>query len=71
MFGCLTLGTARQWHQATTHTLVAREHRLDLRRAPLLMGILNATPDSFSDGGRPDMGSTRADGLELLAAAPT
>ena len=24
----------------------------DLRRSPVLMGILNVTPDSFSDGGR-------------------
>jgi dihydropteroate synthase len=28
---------------------------------PLVMGILNVTPDSFSDGGRyPDMGSVLA-----------
>lgn len=31
--------------------LVAGRHRLDLSR-PLVMGILNVTPDSFSDGGR-------------------
>src|SRR5690242_9221511 len=24
----------------------------DVRRAPLVMGVLNVTPDSFSDGGR-------------------
>ncbi len=29
---------------------LARDGRLDIRR-PLVMGILNATPDSFSDGG--------------------
>ncbi len=31
--------------------LIGRNCRLDLRR-PLIMGILNVTPDSFSDGGR-------------------
>jgi dihydropteroate synthase len=30
--------------------LRARERRLELGGRPLLMGILNATPDSFSDG---------------------
>jgi dihydropteroate synthase len=30
--------------------LRAREHRLELGGRPLLMGILNSTPDSFSDG---------------------
>lgn len=29
-----------------------RERRLDLSARPLVMGILNVTPDSFSDGGR-------------------
>lgn len=29
-----------------------RTRRLDFPRRPLLMGILNVTPDSFSDGGR-------------------
>jgi dihydropteroate synthase len=53
---------------ATTHSLVAREHRFDLRRAPLVMGILNATPDSFSDpGATPSMESGVARGLDLLA----
>ncbi|KIH77099.1 Dihydropteroate synthase [Geoalkalibacter ferrihydriticus] len=32
-------------------SLVGRSCRLDLRR-PCIMGILNVTPDSFSDGGR-------------------
>jgi dihydropteroate synthase len=32
----------------------AREHNFELGGRPLLMGILNATPDSFSDGGRYD-----------------
>ncbi|MGH2978369.1 MAG: dihydropteroate synthase [Solirubrobacterales bacterium] len=38
-------------HKATTHALAARDHRLELSGAPLVMGILNATPDSFSDPG--------------------
>jgi dihydropteroate synthase len=37
--------------QATTHTLAARDRRLDLGAAALVMGILNATPDSFSEPG--------------------
>lgn len=32
----------------------AGNHRLDLERRGLIMGILNVTPDSFSDGGRFD-----------------
>jgi dihydropteroate synthase len=37
-------------HRATSWQL--RTRRLDFPRRPLLMGILNVTPDSFSDGGR-------------------
>ncbi len=29
-----------------------REHRFDLAARPLVMGIVNVTPDSFSDGGK-------------------
>src|SRR5689334_216474 len=44
-------------------TLAAKGHTLDLSR-PLVMGILNATPDSFSDGGlHPDL---EARGRELI-----
>jgi dihydropteroate synthase len=32
--------------------LKARKHRFDLSKRPLIMGVLNITPDSFSDGGR-------------------
>lgn len=32
-------------------TFRARGRKLELRRRPLVMGILNVTPDSFSDGG--------------------
>jgi len=28
------------------------KHTLEFRRSPLVMGVLNVTPDSFSDGGR-------------------
>ncbi len=48
-------------------TLFARGRTLDLRR-PLIVGILNATPDSFYDGGRyfsPDAAIARAD--EMVA----
>ena len=49
------------------HELSARGRRLDLGR-PLVMGILNATPDSFSDGGlHPDLESRVERGLELIA----
>jgi dihydropteroate synthase len=33
------------------HRLRAREHTLELGRRPWLMGIVNASPDSFSDAG--------------------
>jgi dihydropteroate synthase len=33
-------------------TLRIGKHSLSLRRAPLVMGVLNVTPDSFSDGGK-------------------
>ena len=47
--------------------LLAKEHTLDLSR-PLVMGILNATPDSFSDGGlHPDLDARVARGRELIA----
>ncbi|MDO3381195.1 dihydropteroate synthase [Gilvimarinus algae] len=44
-------------------TLAAAAHSLDLSR-PLVMGILNTTPDSFSDGGN----CYRADTLDLSLA---
>jgi dihydropteroate synthase len=49
------------------HTLVARDHRFDLGDAPLVMGILNATPDSFSDpGAGGDLEGRVRRGLRLL-----
>jgi len=45
-----------------------RGHRLDLARRPLVMGILNVTPDSFSDGARfLDPAAAVAHGLKLAA----
>jgi dihydropteroate synthase len=47
--------------------LLAKGLTLDLSE-PLVMGILNATPDSFSDGGlHPDLGSRVDRGRELIA----
>ncbi len=34
------------------HSIDCRGHRLSLDGRPLVMGILNCTPDSFADGGR-------------------
>ncbi len=36
----------------TIETLQAGKYRLPLKRRTLVMGIINVTPDSFSDGGR-------------------
>ncbi len=48
--------------------LRAREHRLELGGRMLLMGILNATPDSFSDGSDAGVEERIARGRALLAA---
>jgi dihydropteroate synthase len=48
--------------------LRAREHRLELGGRPLLMGILNATPDSFSDGDDAALAERIARGRALRAA---
>jgi dihydropteroate synthase len=51
---------------ARAQELRTRGRRLDVSR-PLVMGILNATPDSFSDGGRhPDVESRVERGLTLI-----
>ena len=51
---------ARPWH--------AGPHRLTPPGRPLVMGILNATPDSFSDGGRHlDPDAAAAAGAEMAA----
>jgi dihydropteroate synthase len=43
-FGTISQSRAAAWR--------IRTRRLDIQRRPLLMGIVNVTPDSFSDGGR-------------------
>ena len=49
--------------------LRAGERRLELGGRPLLMGILNATPDSFSDGrGEEPLAVRLARGRALVAA---
>lgn len=47
--------------------LVTRHGRVDMRGRTAVMGILNVTPDSFSDGGRyPDVESAVARGVEMV-----
>ncbi|MDN0077048.1 dihydropteroate synthase [Crenobacter sp. SG2303] len=48
-------------------TLLCGRYRLDLSR-PLVMGILNVTPDSFSDGGRYDRLETALRHAEQMVA---
>jgi dihydropteroate synthase len=53
-------GRARGWRLRTC--------TLELSRRPLLMGIVNVTPDSFSDGGQfLDAGAAVAHALQLVA----
>jgi len=48
--------------------LKARGHLIPLDAAPLIMGVLNVTPDSFSDGGRYlDPGAAVAHAVEMQA----
>lgn len=55
-------------HPRTCHRLEWGRHRIDLGRRTGIMGIVNVTPDSFSDGGR-FLGRTEAvdQGLRLAA----
>jgi len=54
------LEPARQWR--------LRARTLEFPRRPLVMGIVNVTPDSFSDGGRfIDAGAAVAHALQLVA----
>ena len=51
------------------HTVAAAGRTLALGERPLLMGVVNATPDSFSDAGAyPDRDARMARARELLAA---
>ena len=43
---------ARNARRHTPRTLAAGKHQLEFGKRTLIMGILNITPDSFSDGGR-------------------
>ena len=51
---------------ATDAVLAMRHGQVDLRGRTAVMGVLNVTPDSFSDGGRyPDVESAVARGVEM------
>lgn len=54
---------------APPRILTAAGRRLDLGARPLLMGIVNATPDSFSDGGATRTLEQRVDLARSLLAA--
>src|ERR1039458_7528957 len=54
---------------APSHHLRAGDRGLELGARPWLMGVVNASPDSFSDGGRrPTLDSRVALARELLGA---
>src|SRR5690242_16206991 len=54
---------------AAVMVLRLRDYTFELGDRPLLMGIVNATPDSFSDAGdHPNLEARVAHGVELLAA---
>jgi dihydropteroate synthase len=55
--------------RAPAYTLKAGAHTLALGERPLLMGIVNASPDSFSDGGRHSTRDAQAQLAEELLAA--
>jgi len=55
--------------RAPTYTLKAGAHTLALGERPQLMGIVNASPDSFSDGGRHSTLDAQAQLAEELLAA--
>jgi dihydropteroate synthase len=65
-------GRPADWHRPFPRRANAwqlRNRRLELPARPLLMGILNVTPDSFSDGGRfHDTDAAVERGLALAAA---
>ncbi len=52
--GCLLHKTLDRIHTKTAQGLTLGEYSLPLGTRTLIMGILNVTPDSFSDGGRFD-----------------
>ena len=59
-------GTIEQYKEEKGGLLDCRGRVLDLSRRPHIMGVLNVTPDSFSDGGRyldPQLALRRAEQL--------
>jgi dihydropteroate synthase len=54
-------------HTAPVTVLRARDRVLDLSERPLIMGILNASPDSFSDPGEATLDERVARAEQLLA----
>ena len=53
---------------ASSYVIESPGLTLDLSKGPLLMGVLNVTPDSFSDGGEHFEVATAVDrGLEMIA----
>ena len=63
-----TRPTSSQSAGAPERSLRARGRRLALAGAPLLMGVVNATPDSFSDAGElPDVHARLAHARALVA----
>jgi dihydropteroate synthase len=60
-------GESTGWHQHTALTWRIGDRILAIGRRPLVMGIINVTPDSFSDGGRHATAEAAvAHGLELV-----
>ncbi|GGC92186.1 dihydropteroate synthase [Chelatococcus reniformis] len=55
-------------HAAAKAPPTAADPLADLGRRPLIMGVLNVTPDSFSDGGRFDDAARAVAQARLLAA---
>jgi dihydropteroate synthase len=55
--------------RAPTYLLRARDRQLELGTRPWLMGIVNASPDSFSDGGHHASVSERVELARRLVAA--
>jgi dihydropteroate synthase len=65
MYPCATL---KRMPSASREVIDVRDRRLELGARPLLMGILNASPESFYDGGRhPSLEAQVERGRELIA----
>ncbi|SFT28427.1 dihydropteroate synthase [Paenibacillus sp. BC26] len=52
MKACITEDTVKQWPFRRSYDFAGGSVKLTLGTRTLIMGILNMTPDSFSDGGR-------------------